>query len=104
MNWTRTTVLCAKPERFLVRGITTITISCFRLTDHFFPNGLEHHQSSDNRAPERMLLDPDLREKLRRFACRTNSRIPGMENFAVPPGLATPDFGVPMKGRSAVGL
>ena len=31
------------------------------LTDHLQPNGLEHHESSDNRAPERMLLDADTR-------------------------------------------
>src|SRR5204862_5437442 len=32
------------------------------LTDHLQPNGLEHHESSDNRAPERMLLDADTLE------------------------------------------
>jgi predicted metalloprotease with PDZ domain len=67
------------------------------LTDHFFPNGLEHHQSSDNRAPERMLLDPDLRESYadllaHEFTHSWNGK------FRRPEGLATPDFGVPMKG------
>jgi predicted metalloprotease with PDZ domain len=67
------------------------------LTDHFFPNGLEHHQSSDNRAPERMLLDPDLRESFadllpHEFTHSWNGK------FRRPAGLATPDFGVPMKG------
>ncbi|HEY4838567.1 MAG TPA: hypothetical protein VIH72_08175 [Candidatus Acidoferrales bacterium] len=67
------------------------------LTDHFFPNGLEHHQSSDNRAPERMLLDPDLRESYadllaHEFTHSWNGK------FRRPAGLATPDFGVPMKG------
>jgi predicted metalloprotease with PDZ domain len=67
------------------------------LSDHFFPNGLEHHQSSDNRAPERMLLDPDLRESFadllpHEFTHSWNGK------FRRPAGLATPDFGVPMKG------
>ena len=67
------------------------------LSDHFFPNGLEHHQSSDNRAPERMLLDPDMRESFadllpHEFAHSWNGK------FRRPAGLATPDFGVPMKG------
>ncbi len=67
------------------------------LSDHFFPNGLEHHQSSDNRAPERMLLDPDMRESFadllpHEFTHSWNGK------FRRPAGLATPDFGVPMKG------
>jgi len=32
------------------------------LTDHLQPNGLEHHESSDNRVPERTLHDPDIME------------------------------------------
>ncbi len=68
------------------------------LTDHFFPNGLEHHQSSDNRAPERMLLDPDLREE---FADLLPHEYTHSWNgkYRRPAGLATPDFGVPMKGN-----
>lgn len=67
------------------------------LSDHFFPNGLEHHQSSDNRAPERMLLDPDLREVFadllpHEYAHSWNGK------YRRPAGLATPDYGVPMKG------
>lgn len=67
------------------------------LTDHFFPNGLEHHQSSDNRAPERMLLDPDLREMFadllpHEFTHSWNGK------YRRPVGLATPNFDVPMKG------
>lgn len=67
------------------------------LSDHFFPNGLEHHQSSDNRAPERMLLDADMRESFadllpHEFTHSWNGK------FRRPAGLATPDFGVPMKG------
>src|SRR5215813_11010642 len=32
------------------------------LTDHLQPNGLEHHESSDNRVPERRMHDGDLLE------------------------------------------
>src|SRR5262249_3446870 len=32
------------------------------LTNAFYPNGLEHHQSSDDRASERMFLDADQTE------------------------------------------
>jgi predicted metalloprotease with PDZ domain len=67
------------------------------LTDHFSPNGLEHHQSSDNRAPERMLLDPDLRLE---FASLLPHEFTHSWNgkYRRPAGLATPDYGVPMKG------
>jgi predicted metalloprotease with PDZ domain len=68
------------------------------LSDHFFPNGLEHHQSSDNRAPEHMLLDPDLREE---FADLLPHEYTHSWNgkYRRPAGLATPDFGAPMKGN-----
>ncbi len=67
------------------------------LTDHFFPNGLEHHQSSDNRAPERSLLDPDLRLE---FASLLPHEFTHSWNgkFRRPVGLATPDYAQPMKG------
>jgi predicted metalloprotease with PDZ domain len=67
------------------------------LTDHFSPNGLEHHQSSDNRAPERMLIDPDLRLE---FASLLPHEFTHSWNgkYRRPAGLATPDFNVPMKG------
>jgi predicted metalloprotease with PDZ domain len=67
------------------------------LTDHFSPNGLEHHQSSDNRAPERMLLDPDLRLE---FASLLPHEFTHSWNgkYRRPAGLATPDYGQPMKG------
>ncbi len=67
------------------------------LTDHFSPNGLEHHQSSDNRAPERTLLDPDLRIEFadllpHEFTHSWNGK------YRRPAGLATPNYDVPMKG------
>ena len=67
------------------------------LTDHFSPNGLEHHQSSDNRAPERTLLDPDLREEYadllpHEFTHSWNGK------YRRPAGLATGDYFTPMRG------
>jgi predicted metalloprotease with PDZ domain len=61
------------------------------------PNGLEHHQSSDNRAPERMLLDPVYRTYYadllsHEFFHSWNGK------YRRPVGLATPDFQQPMKG------
>lgn len=67
------------------------------LTDHMSPNGLEHHQSSDNRVPERTLLDPES------FA--TSADLLPHEFFHSwngkyrrPAGLATPNYQEPMKG------
>jgi predicted metalloprotease with PDZ domain len=67
------------------------------LTDHMDPNGLEHHQSSDNRAPERMLLDPVARTYYadllsHEFFHSWNGK------YRRPLGLSTPDFQQPMKG------
>jgi predicted metalloprotease with PDZ domain len=67
------------------------------LTDHMDPNGLEHHQSSDNRAPERMLLDPLARTYYadllsHEFFHSWNGK------YRRPLGLSTPDFQQPMKG------
>jgi predicted metalloprotease with PDZ domain len=66
------------------------------LTDHLSPNGLEHHESSDNRAPEKMLLDPDAMETLmdllpHEFFHSWNGK------FRRPAGLATPNYQEPMK-------
>ena len=67
------------------------------LTDHMDPNGLEHHQSSDNRGPERMLLDPVARTYYadllsHEFFHSWNGK------YRRPLGLSTPDFQQPMKG------
>ena len=67
------------------------------LTDHMDPNGLEHHQSSDNRGPERMLLDPVARIYYadllsHEFFHSWNGK------YRRPLGLSTPDFQQPMKG------
>src|SRR5579871_2945312 len=66
------------------------------LTDHMQPNGLEHHESSDNRLPERTLHDPDLMETQmdllpHEFFHSWNGK------YRRPAGLATPDYDEPMK-------
>ena len=67
------------------------------LTDHLSPNGLEHHESSDNRAPEKTLLDPDTMETLmdllpHEFFHSWNGK------YRRPAGLATSNYQQPMKG------
>jgi predicted metalloprotease with PDZ domain len=67
------------------------------LSDHLQPNGLEHHESSDNRAPERMWLDPDALETLidllpHEYFHSWNGK------YRRPAGLATPNYQEPMKG------
>ena len=67
------------------------------LSDHLQPNGLEHHESSDNRAPERMWLDPDILEGFvdllpHEFFHSWNGK------YRRPAGLATPSYQEPMKG------
>jgi predicted metalloprotease with PDZ domain len=66
------------------------------LTNYFYPNGLEHHQSSDERAPERMFLNPDQTETYNsllshEFTHSWNGK------YRRPAGLATPDYQQPMK-------
>jgi len=66
------------------------------LTDHLDPNGLEHHESSDNRAPERTLLDSDTLETEtdllpHEFFHSWNGK------YRRPAGLATLNYQEPMK-------
>jgi predicted metalloprotease with PDZ domain len=67
------------------------------LTDYFFPNGLEHHQSSDERAAEHMFQNLDQNESYNsllshEFTHSWNGK------YRRPAGLATPDYEQPMKG------
>jgi len=67
------------------------------LSDHLQPNGLEHHESSDNRGPERMWLDPDTLETLvdllpHEYFHSWNGK------YRRPAGLATRNYQEPMKG------
>jgi len=67
------------------------------LSDNLLTDGEEHHESSDNRAAERMLLDPDIFEKntdllAHEFFHSWNGK------YRRPAGLATPNYEEPMKG------
>jgi predicted metalloprotease with PDZ domain len=68
------------------------------LSDVEPPNGLEHHESSDDRAPERTLIDPNLRKLMagllpHEFVHSWNGK------YRRPAGLDTPDYQQPMKGE-----
>jgi len=67
------------------------------LTDRIRRAGIEHHESSDDRFPERGLLDPGLLELLpgllaHEYAHSWNGK------YRRPAGLAGPDFDTPMRG------
>lgn len=70
----------------------------FALSDHIQSFGLEHHESSDNRLPERSLID-DAPRKLgagllpHEFVHTWNAK------YRRPAGLTTRDFHQPMKGE-----
>ncbi len=66
------------------------------LSDHVDSFGLEHHESSDNRLPERSLIDPDLLLESagllpHEFVHSWNAK------YRRPEGLATPHFQTPMQ-------
>ena len=66
------------------------------LSDSFYPNGLEHHQSNDDRGPERMLVNPDQTQAYNsllshEFTHSWNGK------YRRPQGLVTGDFQQPMK-------
>jgi len=66
------------------------------LTNNFSPNGLEHHESSDERAPETTLIDTNKRQYYNsllshEYAHSWNGK------YRRPAGLATPDFEQPMR-------
>jgi predicted metalloprotease with PDZ domain len=66
------------------------------LTNYFYPNGLEHHQSSDDRVAERTFINRDQEETSNsllshEFTHSWNGK------YRRPAGLATPDFEQPMK-------
>jgi predicted metalloprotease with PDZ domain len=68
------------------------------LSDHVSGFGLEHHESSDDRAAERIFSDPDLFNLFadllpHEFVHSWNGK------FRRPAGLATPDFHQPMRGE-----
>jgi predicted metalloprotease with PDZ domain len=69
------------------------------LSDQIAPEGIEHHQSSDNRSPERSLIDENLRRSSfnldllpHEYAHSWNGK------FRRPAGLATGNYHSPMHG------
>ena len=48
------------------------------LTDQIMPDGLEHHESSDDRSPLRALLDEHDPPAPKQTCCRTSTHIRGM--------------------------
>ncbi len=68
----------------------------FALSDGIAHFGLEHHESSDDRVPERTLLEEDLRRAHATLLCHEfvhswNGK------YRRPAGLATPDYQQPMR-------
>jgi len=66
------------------------------LSDQFMPDGIEHHESSDNRSPLRALVDDPIR--------RAEANLLPHEyvhswngKYRRPVGLATPDYQAPMR-------
>jgi predicted metalloprotease with PDZ domain len=66
------------------------------LSDEVAHFGLEHHESSDDRGPERMLIEPDM---LKSWAYLLPHEMVHSWNgkYRRPAGLATPDYQQPMK-------
>jgi len=67
------------------------------LSDKIPPDGVEHHESSDNRAPEGLFLDLDVRETqmdllAHEFTHSWNGK------YRRPIGLVTSDYQTPLKG------
>ena len=101
--------LTMKPEieahyRRLVREATTLFGAThydhyeflWTLTDQIMPDGLEHHESSDNRSPLRALLDdPTRRAEANLLAHEYVHSWNG--KYRRPSGIATPDYQSPMQ-------
>jgi len=67
------------------------------LTDHFPSDGVEHHESSDNRTPEMLFLDPDIREMHMELLPHEYTHS-WNGKYRRPTGLATPNYQEPMLG------
>jgi predicted metalloprotease with PDZ domain len=67
------------------------------LTNYFYPNGLEHHQSSDERIAERTFINSDQEEAANSLLSHEYTHS-WNGKYRRPAGLATSDFEQPMKG------
>lgn len=66
------------------------------LSDRMPPDGVEHHESSDDRTAEAFFLEPDLFESSELLSHEFTHSWNG--KYRRPAGLATPDYQKPMKG------
>jgi predicted metalloprotease with PDZ domain len=66
------------------------------LTDQIMPDGLEHHESSDNRSPYRNFLDEDIRRAEAALLAHEYTHS-WNGKFRRPEGLATPNYQEPMR-------
>ena len=54
------------------------------LSEHVAHFGLEHHECSDNRAPERMLIDEDLRKSWATLLPQGDNQVAGGTSLTIP--------------------
>jgi len=69
------------------------------MSDHLHPDGTEHHECSDNRMPERFLVDDSYRKQWYAWLLAHEYVHSWNGKYRRPEGLATPDFQQPMKTR-----
>lgn len=69
------------------------------MSDQVRPTGIEHHECSDNRVPERFLLDDNYRKLWTAWLLPHEYVHSWNGKYRRPAGLATPDFQEPMKTR-----
>ncbi|MBS0377398.1 MAG: M61 family peptidase [Proteobacteria bacterium] len=68
------------------------------LTDQIMPDGLEHHESSDNRSPYRTFLDDDVRRAEANLLAHEYTHS-WNGKYRRPAGLATRNYQDPMRGE-----
>ena len=69
------------------------------MSDHIAHFGEEHHESSDNRVPERMFLDDAYRKQWTAWVLAHEYVHSWNGKYRRPDGLATPDYQQPMRTR-----
>jgi predicted metalloprotease with PDZ domain len=69
------------------------------MSDQIRPTGIEHHECSDNRVPERFLLDDSYRKLWTAWLLPHEYVHSWNGKYRRPEGLATPDFQRPMKTK-----
>jgi predicted metalloprotease with PDZ domain len=69
------------------------------MSDHVRPTGIEHHECSDNRVPERFLVDDKYRKLWTAYLLAHEYTHSWNGKYRRPEGLATPDFQKPMRTK-----